>query len=105
MNLPFSHPAIIELLYQSLFLRQRKKATKVTDMDLLLKNLGKAGVLLAVTAMLCALQSWLLKHDGNRKASFTWDAIGGMLKLKFRPPTRKVANLPPTIKLTAGRSS
>jgi len=50
-------------------------------MDLLLRNLGKAGVLLAVTAMLFALQSWLLEHDQGVKVNFTWDAIGGMLEL------------------------
>jgi len=50
-------------------------------MDLLLGNLGKASVLLAVTAMLFALQSWLLEHDQGVKVNFTWDAIGGMLEL------------------------
>jgi len=50
-------------------------------MDLLLGNLGKAGVLLAVTAILFALQSWLLEHDQGVKVNFTWDAIGGMLEL------------------------
>jgi len=50
-------------------------------MDLLLRNLGKAGVLLAVTAMLFALESWLLEHDQGVKVNFTWDAIGGMLEL------------------------
>ena len=50
-------------------------------MDLLLRNLGKAGVLLAVTAMLFALQSWLLEHDQGVKVNFTWDAIGGTLGL------------------------
>ena len=104
MDLPFSHPAIIELLYQALFLRQRKKATKITDVDLLLENLGKAGVLLAVTTMLWALQSWLLEHDGNRGASFTWDTIRGMLKLKFHLPTEGCTPTP-TVKLTTGRSS
>jgi len=50
-------------------------------MDLLLGNLGKPGVLLAVTAMLFALQSWLLEYDQGVKVNFTWDAIGGMLEL------------------------
>jgi len=50
-------------------------------MDLLLRNLGNAGVLLAVTAMLFALESWLLEHDQGVKVNFTWDAIGGMLEL------------------------
>ena len=49
-------------------------------MDLLLGNLGNAGVLLVVTAMLFALQSWLLEHDQGVKVNFTWDAIG-MLEL------------------------
>jgi len=49
-------------------------------MDLLLGTLGKAGVLLAVTAMLFSLQSWLLEHDQGVKVNFTWDAIGGMLE-------------------------
>jgi hypothetical protein len=78
---PFSNAAIIELLYQSLFVRQRWRASKVNDLDLLLRNLGKAGVLLAVTAMFFTLESWLLEHDKRVKVNFTWDAIGGMLEL------------------------
>jgi len=50
-------------------------------MDLLLCNLRKAGMLLAVTAMLFALESWVLDHDQGVKVNFTWDAIGGMLEL------------------------
>jgi hypothetical protein len=50
-------------------------------MDLLLRNLGKPGVLLAVTAMFFALESWLLEHDQRVKINFTWDAIGGRLEL------------------------
>jgi hypothetical protein len=49
-------------------------------MDLLLGNLGKAGVLLAVTAMLFSLKSWLLEHDQGAKVNFTWDVIGGTLE-------------------------
>jgi hypothetical protein len=50
-------------------------------MDLLLRNLGKAGVLLAVTAIFFTMESWLLEHNQRVKVSFTWDAIGGMLEL------------------------
>ena len=50
-----------------------------TDMGLLLMNLDKAGVLLAVTAMLFALKSWLVWYEEQRKIRFTWDSIKGKL--------------------------
>jgi len=48
-------------------------------MGLLLMNLDKAGVLLAVTAMLFALKSWLVWYEEQRKIRFTWDSIKGKL--------------------------
>jgi len=66
------------LLYQGLFLRIRKKSSKVTDMDLLLSSLGKPGVLLGVTAVHFALQALFRKHDGEAKANFTWEATQRM---------------------------
>jgi len=50
----------------------------VADMDVLLKNLEKASVLLAVTAVLFALLVWC---ENDRKISFTWDTVGGKLPL------------------------
>jgi len=62
---------IIDILYQSLFLRLRRRPSKVNHIDLLLGNLGNAGMLLVVTVMLFALQSWLLEHDQGVKVNFT----------------------------------